>query len=112
MFTGLIADLGTVSALELDEQGATLRIESPLARELQEGDSIAVNGVCLTATKVELGSFAAQAMQETLRRTSRCAPRVGWAGMWSKVMSTGRARCSALARTASRAFLRLRSIRA
>lgn len=70
MFTGLIADLGTVSALELDEQGATLRVESPLARELKEGDSIAVNGVCLTATKIEKGSFEAQAMQETLRRTS------------------------------------------
>jgi riboflavin synthase len=70
MFTGLIADLGTVSALELDEQGATLRVESPLARELKEGDSIAVNGVCLTATKIEQGSFEAQAMQETLRRTS------------------------------------------
>jgi len=70
MFTGLIADLGTVGALELDRQGATLRIESPLARELKEGDSIAVNGVCLTATKVEQGSFEAQAMQETLRRTS------------------------------------------
>lgn len=70
MFTGLIADLGAVSELELDRQGATLRIASPLARELQEGDSIAVNGVCLTATKVGEGDFETQAMHETLRRTS------------------------------------------
>jgi riboflavin synthase len=70
MFTGLIADIGHVSDLHRDGEGATLRIESPLAGELAEGDSIAVNGVCLTATAVEHGSFSAQAMIETLRRSS------------------------------------------
>jgi riboflavin synthase len=70
MFTGLIADLGAVSELELDQQGATLHIESVLASELSEGDSIAVNGVCLTATDVDPGGFQAQAMHETLARTS------------------------------------------
>jgi riboflavin synthase len=70
MFTGLIADLGTVTELECDDEGATLRIDSRLAGALHEGDSIAVNGVCLTATRVEDESFAAQAMIETLERSS------------------------------------------
>jgi riboflavin synthase len=70
VFTGLIADLGTVRALERDGAGATLSIESSLARELEPGDSIAVNGACLTATRVEADSFSAQAMNETLDRTA------------------------------------------
>jgi riboflavin synthase len=70
MFTGLIADLGDVTALHNDGEGATLEIDTRLAGELDEGDSIAVNGVCLTATEVRDGSFAAQAMRETLERSS------------------------------------------
>jgi riboflavin synthase len=69
MFTGLIADLGRVTALEQNGAGATLRIGTRLARELTEGDSIAVNGVCLTATDVRDASFEAQAMSETLERS-------------------------------------------
>jgi riboflavin synthase len=70
MFTGLIADLGRVAALEQDEEGATLRIATTLADEIAEGDSIAVNGVCLTATRVDRDGFTTQAMAETLRRSS------------------------------------------
>lgn len=70
MFTGLIADLGSVAAVEQDGDGATLQIESELARELSEGASIAVNGVCLTATDVGGAGFRAQAIAETLRRSS------------------------------------------
>jgi riboflavin synthase len=70
MFTGLIADLGTITALERDGEGAVLRISSRLADELREGDSVAVNGVCLTATEVGAGTFASQAMVETLERSS------------------------------------------
>src|ERR1700676_3506884 len=69
MFTGLIAGLGGVSALEQNGDGATLRIRTPLAKELGEGDPIAVNGVCLTATEVRKGSFGAQVMVETLERS-------------------------------------------
>jgi riboflavin synthase len=54
LFTGLIADLGRVAAVERDGDGVTLRITSALARELGEGDSIAVNGVCLTAVDVDV----------------------------------------------------------
>jgi riboflavin synthase len=70
MFTGLIADLGSVREIERDGDGAVVSISSRLAGELAEGDSIAVNGVCLTATGVGGGSFSAQAMIETLERSS------------------------------------------
>jgi riboflavin synthase len=77
MFTGLIADRGSVSALELDDGGARVRIATRLAGELGEGDSIAVNGVCLTATEVREDAFTAEVMAETLRRSSLGALRTG-----------------------------------
>jgi riboflavin synthase len=77
MFTGLIADLGRVDAVEQDGEGATLRITSALASELGVGDSISVNGVCLTATAVSERGFSAQAMIETLERSSLGALRAG-----------------------------------
>jgi len=70
VFTGLIADLGAISALERDERGARLEIATGLASELAVGDSVAVNGVCLTATEVNGSGFRAEAMAETLRRSS------------------------------------------
>jgi riboflavin synthase len=70
MFTGLIADLGTVTALERGVDGATLSVRTPLAATLATGDSIAVNGVCLTATAVAADRFSAEAMSETLERSS------------------------------------------
>jgi riboflavin synthase len=77
MFTGLIADLGSVLALQQNGAGATLRVRSRLASELQQGDSIAVNGVCLTATEVSDDGFAAEAMIETLERSSLGRLRAG-----------------------------------
>jgi riboflavin synthase len=73
MFTGLIAAVGSVKEVARDGDGATLTIASELAGDLAEGDSIAVNGVCLTATGVSDGSFQAQAMIETLKRSSLAA---------------------------------------
>jgi riboflavin synthase len=70
VFTGLISDLGTVRAFEQGDDGAGVRIESRLADELAVGDSIAVNGVCLTASEVAGGEFRAQVMAETLARSS------------------------------------------
>lgn len=70
MFTGLVQDLGAVAAVERTADGARVRIASALAGELAEGDSVAVSGVCLTATEVEDGTFAADVMEETLRRSS------------------------------------------
>lgn len=71
MFTGLIADIGNVGALELDGGGgARLLIGTRLADELAPGDSIAVDGVCLTATDIRDGAFAATVMAETLRSSA------------------------------------------
>jgi riboflavin synthase len=70
VFTGLIAELGRVERIERSPDGARLRIEAGAAAELGEGDSVAVNGVCLTATDVDGGAFSAEAMNETLARTS------------------------------------------
>jgi riboflavin synthase len=70
MFTGLIEDLGTVEALDRGNDGARLRIATTLASELSEGDSIAVNGCCLTATSVDAGSFETEAMNQTLQVTA------------------------------------------
>ncbi|HTA12691.1 MAG TPA: riboflavin synthase [Solirubrobacteraceae bacterium] len=77
MFTGLIADLGSVASLERDGEGASLRIDSVLAGALAPGDSVAVNGVCLTATVVDGAGFEAQAMNETLTRSSLGALEAG-----------------------------------
>jgi len=70
MFTGLVSELGVVSGIERDEQGATLRVSAALSGELQDGDSVAVNGVCLTAIAPSADSFGAQAMLQTLERSS------------------------------------------
>ena len=71
MFTGLVAAKGTVTAIEGDGEGAWLEVDAAgLAGELSEGDSVAVNGVCLTATRVTGERFAADVMAETLHRSS------------------------------------------
>jgi riboflavin synthase len=77
VFTGLIADRGAVRSVSRDEDGATLQIATRLAAELHEGDSIAVNGVCLTAARVNGEGFEAEAMNETLARSSLGALQAG-----------------------------------
>jgi riboflavin synthase len=71
VFTGLVQDLGTVTAVDAAEAGVRLSVATGL--ELAEGDSVAVNGVCLTATALPDGGFSADVMQETLRRSSLAA---------------------------------------
>ena len=70
MFTGLVADLGTVTAVDATDDGVRLAVRTALAPEISEGDSVAVNGVCLTATSIADGVFSADVMQESLRRSS------------------------------------------
>jgi riboflavin synthase len=77
VFTGLIADVGEVLELRRDQDGMRLRIATALAGQLARGDSIAVNGVCLTATAVAQGAFATEAMRETLQRSALGALRQG-----------------------------------
>lgn len=70
MFTGLVQDVGRLVALGRARQGATLTIVSRLAESLRPGDSLAVNGVCLTVTPAGQGRVAATAIAETLARTT------------------------------------------
>lgn len=70
MFTGLVAGTGTVESLERDGAGVRLRVRTELAGELGPGDSVAVNGVCLTAVAPDGDGFSADVMEETLRRSS------------------------------------------
>jgi riboflavin synthase len=77
MFTGLVQDLGKIAGADRSADGARVTIETALATELQEGDSVAVNGICLTATAVADGEFAADVMNETLTRTSLAAAEPG-----------------------------------
>jgi riboflavin synthase len=77
VFTGLVQDLGRISNHELNQDGARLTVDSSLAGELSQGDSVAVNGVCLTAIEVRDGSFEAEVMNETLQRSSLREVRAG-----------------------------------
>ena len=71
MFTGLIAELGTITAIEKGETSAVFTISAPaLISEIELGDSVAVNGVCLTATSIAGTTFTADVMVQTLSLTS------------------------------------------
>jgi riboflavin synthase len=70
MFTGIVQGMGRVASVERSADGARVTIKTPLVSELQTGDSIAINGVCLTAVSLQTGSFGAEAMNETLTRSS------------------------------------------
>jgi riboflavin synthase len=70
MFTGLVAGTGAVDSLERGDDGVRLRVRTDLAGELAAGDSVAVNGVCLTAVVSDEAAFSADVMAETLRRSS------------------------------------------
>jgi riboflavin synthase len=70
MFTGLVETTARVRRVEPDGDGVRLEVETPLAAELSQGDSIAVNGVCLTAVEPRPDAFSADVMAETLRRSS------------------------------------------
>ena len=71
MFTGLVAELGKITAITHGESSSVLTVHAPLLTpELSIGDSIAVNGTCLTATSLTSDSFTADVMVQTLSLTS------------------------------------------
>ena len=78
MFTGIVEELGTVSAIEHGADSAVLRITGPLVvSDAVHGASIAVNGVCLTVTEHDSEQFAVDVMAETLSRSALGALRPG-----------------------------------
>ncbi len=70
MFTGLVGELGRVDALDATADGARIRVRAELAGELAPGDSVAVNGACLTAASAADGAFEADVMNQTLELTT------------------------------------------
>jgi riboflavin synthase len=71
MFTGLIAELGSITAIEKRDTSAVFTINAPgLISQIAVGDSVAVNGVCLTATSIAGTAFTADVMVQTLNLTS------------------------------------------
>jgi riboflavin synthase len=70
LFTGLIEDLGTLAVTDRTPSGARLSVRTGLAHEINEGDSVSVNGVCLTATAVDDQGFEAEVMNQTLSATA------------------------------------------
>lgn len=71
MFTGIVEELGTVTAVEPRGDGARLTVSGPVVtQDAKHGDSIAVNGVCLTVVDNPGGSFTVDVVDETLRRSS------------------------------------------
>ncbi|GHB78995.1 riboflavin synthase subunit alpha [Streptomyces cirratus] len=70
MFTGIVEELGEVTAVEQLAEASRFRLRGPLVTEgAKHGDSIAVNGVCLTVVETADGQFTADVMQETLNRS-------------------------------------------
>ena len=71
MFTGIIEELGTISRLEHRSDGARITVSADIVtKDSAEGDSISVNGVCLTALDIAADSFSADVSQETLDRST------------------------------------------
>lgn len=78
MFTGIVSELGTVAATSETDAGRLLTISARGAsRDLEVGGSVAVNGVCLTATKVDTGRFDVEVVTESLSRSNLGALRTG-----------------------------------
>jgi riboflavin synthase len=70
MFTGIVKELGEVESVRGSADGARIRVHAGVASELSEGDSVSVNGACLTATGVNGGAFEADVMHQTLELTT------------------------------------------
>ncbi len=70
MFTGIVEDIGAIGSIEQNGSSLVLQIKAKFASELTLGESVAVNGICLTVTKKDDASFSADVTPETFRRTS------------------------------------------
>ena len=78
MFTGIVEELGEVVGIDLTGDSARIRVRGPLVTgDAVRGDSIAINGVCLTVTGTDAGEFSADVIGETLDRSSLGALRAG-----------------------------------
>ena len=77
MFTGLIKDIGTITKILPNSEGKEFVIKTKLIKDIEIDDSVATNGVCLTATKISDDSFHVQAVHVTLKKSSLAHLKVG-----------------------------------
>jgi riboflavin synthase len=70
MFTGIISALGSISNLSLTDDAAVIEISAPFCASISAGDSVSVNGVCLTAINITDDTFSADVMGQTLKMTT------------------------------------------
>ncbi|OLT38499.1 riboflavin synthase subunit alpha [Saccharomonospora sp. CUA-673] len=90
MFTGIVEELGEITGVEETGEGARLRVRGPVVTgDAKHGDSIAVNGVCLTVVETEGGEFAVDVVRETLKRTSLASAEVGRTVNLERAMAAG-----------------------
>jgi len=89
MFTGLIEAVGTVRSMASGRTGARLIVEAPFADALSEGESVSVDGACLTVAMSSRGAFAADAVRTTLERTTLGAKRAGAAVNLERALRLG-----------------------
>ena len=94
MFTGIVEELGTVISLKRGSKAAVLTIKANVIFEdLKLGDSVAVNGVCLTATHISGNTFQADVMNETFNRSSLGSLKKGSGSQWKVRRSYGSRPC-------------------
>ena len=77
MFTGIIREVGTIEAVDVTAAGARIRVRAAVADDLRDGDSVSVDGVCLTAAASDERSFEADVMNQTLALTTLGALEAG-----------------------------------
>jgi riboflavin synthase len=70
VFTGLVQDVATIRAIEKRAESSVLQFETKLAKDLKVGDSISINGVCLTATSIDGALVSVDVMVQTLKLSS------------------------------------------
>lgn len=88
MFTGIVTELGTIESLEMGEGLSRIAISGPTTiRDLAQGDSVAVNGVCLTVVGIDGDVFHVEAVAETMDRTSLGSLQVGGSANLERPMS-------------------------
>ena len=89
MFTGLVEALGSVISLETHGEQARLLLDLPFAGELALGDSVAINGCCLTVAELTPGGVAFDLLAQTLRVTSLGGLATGWRVNLERAMMVG-----------------------
>ncbi len=70
MFTGIVESVGKIASINRNSTSMELTVQCPFSQELELGESVAVNGTCLTVSRIDQGSFSADVTPESFRRTS------------------------------------------